>query len=154
MLQLPQLFHWNMYYLKFKEFSRVQYLYLPSLYAVVLLPHVSPLSPKDVQQPQWWAEDRPTVFQSCSNIWSLGIRGGGSSTLHHCSVVGHLSVSAGAVPCSWAGQLLALLPVVFGYVVCQPVHFGFPALPQGFVELHSEVLQCLLISFPKGQGVL
>lgn len=29
----------------------------------------------------------------------------------------------------------ALLPVVFGYVVCQPVHFGFPALSQGFVKL-------------------
>lgn len=44
---------------------------------------------------------------------------------------------------------VALLSVIFGYVVCQPVHFGFPALSQGFIKLQSEVLQCLLICFPK-----
>lgn len=33
-----------------------------------------------------------------------------------------------------------LLPVIFGHVVGQPVHFGFPALPEGFVKLHPEVL--------------
>jgi len=49
---------------------------------------------------------------------------------------------------------VALLSVVFGYVVCQPVHFGFPALSQGFIKLQSEVLQCLIICFPKSQGIL
>lgn len=46
-------------------------------------------------------------------------------------------------------QAVALLSVIFGHVVCQPVHFGFPALSQGFVKLQSEVLQCLLICFPQ-----
>lgn len=86
-----------------------------------------------------------------SGLWEGG---GGSCTLHHGSALGHLSVLGCSVLFSWAGAAPALLPVVFGDVVCQPVHFGFPALPQGFVKLHSEVLQCLLISFPKGQGVL
>lgn len=30
---------------------------------------------------------------------------------------------------------VALLSVIFGYVVRQPVHFGFPALSQGFIKL-------------------
>ena len=30
---------------------------------------------------------------------------------------------------------VALLSVIFGYVVCQPVHFDFPALSQGFIKL-------------------
>lgn len=34
---------------------------------------------------------------------------------------------------------MALLSVIFGYVMCQPVHFGFPALSEGFVKLESEV---------------
>lgn len=140
-------------YLKLKELSGVQWLYLPSLYAAVLLPRSLPCPPEMFSSQGGVAEDRPAVFQSCSNVWSLG-RGGGSCTLHHGSALGHLSVLGCSVLFSWAGAAPALLPVVFGDVVCQPVHFGFPALPQGFVKLHSEVLQCLLISFPKGQGVL
>lgn len=48
----------------------------------------------------------------------------------------------------------ALLSVIFGHVVRQPVHFGFPALAQGFVKLQSEVLQCLLVRLPESQGIL
>lgn len=75
MLQLPQLFHWKMY-LKLKEFLRVQYLYLPLLYAGVLLPHVSPLSPKDLQQPQWcsWGQAKFFSHAAMSGLWE---RGGG-----------------------------------------------------------------------------
>lgn len=47
-----------------------------------------------------------------------------------------------------------LLPVVFGHVVGQPVHFGLPALAEGFVELHAEVLQRLLLRLPQRQRVL
>lgn len=51
----------------------------------------------------------------------------------------------------WEGLLL---PVIFGHVVGQPVHFGFPAFPEGFIKLHSEVLQSLLLRFPQCQRIL
>lgn len=46
------------------------------------------------------------------------------------------------------------MPVIFGHVVGQPVHFGFPAFPEGFIKLHSEVLQSLLLRFPQCQRIL
>lgn len=68
------------------------------------------------------------------------------------------------IQCKWLYILLEqvcrltdsipLLSVIFGYIVCQPVHFGFPALSQGFIKLESEVFQCLFIRFTKSQGIL
>lgn len=46
-----------------------------------LLPHVSPLAPKDLQQPQSCGWGQASSFQPCSSVWSLGRRWG-SSTLH------------------------------------------------------------------------
>lgn len=50
-----------------------------------------------------------------------------------------------------AGLLLA---IVFGHVVCEPVHLGLPALPQRLVELDPEVLERLFLRLPQSQGVL
>lgn len=144
MLQLLRLFHGNRY-LKLKESSRVQYsTYLHCVQWIYCLTSL-PCPPKIYSSPGGVAEDRPTVFQQCL------ISGRRWGMFHSApfTVFRHLSVSAGL-----RFPSPALLPVVFGNVVCQPVHFGFPALPQGFIKLQSEVLQCLLISFPKGQGVL
>lgn len=139
-MQLPQLF-WKMY-LKLKEFSRVQYLCLPYcmqwFYCLTSLP---------VPQRSTAATVAGTGQQMFSHAADL-ISGSTAPFSRRLSVLGWGCYTP------WAGQAPALLPVVLGHVVCQPVHFGFPALSQGFIKLQSEVLQCLLISFPKGQGVL
>lgn len=50
MLKLPELFHLKMYYLKLNKFLGYSTSTYLSLYAGILLPHVSPLSPKDLPQ--------------------------------------------------------------------------------------------------------
>lgn len=114
-----------------------------------------PCPPKIYSSHSGVAEDRPSfsVMQQCL------VSGNEVGDLQHCTILQSLEtclsvLDSGVLHSPEQAQAPALLPVVFGYVVCQPVHFGFPALSQGFIKLQSEVLQCLLISFPKGQGVL
>lgn len=155
MLKLPELFYWRCIwsFTSSQGYSTSTYL---SLYAVILLPRVSPLSPKALHRTQlcgWWQSN--DFFQSC---WISASTDGASSTRQHSSVFKNLSAVLDWVQ-GWHSRrnwpaAVALLPVIFGYVVCQPVHFGFPALSQGFIELQPEVLQCLLIRFPKSEGIL
>lgn len=63
----------------------------------------------DVGELQVWDLQHPSVFR---NLQLLA------------SVQGLHSLGVGV-----QADTAALLSVIFGHVVCQPVHFGFPALP-------------------------